>query len=291
MRTFFCRGSLISASILHCLISSSVWAQEGSSEYFDKIQTITTDFKKDIAALPAATSAASNNVDIVLSNAIVSLDFAAKSFKEGKTSLAVDAMSVVRGALSVSAPQVIPNRTNDELEKNLASMQGLELTALDIANVQEVFKALGEAEMQALPEMTGISDRLEQGGFDIESLNNALSPIGSDLSNAINSVSVDVSNIINAASAFDTSELSSALSGTSISEISRALGAAAAAVGASLQDAANAISASIAGGVGVDLDAAAQGLGYSNFSDAVDAYNAENGTNFTVNTAKSALGQ
>ena len=53
------------------------------------------------------------------------------------------------------------------------------------------------------------------------------------------------------------------------------------AVGSSLNDAAEAIAAAGAAGVSVDLEATAQGLGYGSFADAVSAYNAANGTNYT----------
>ena len=65
----------------------------------------------------------------------------------------------------------------------------------------------------------------------------------------------------------------------------------AASIGASLQDAADTIAAASAAGVSVDLEAAAAGLGYGSFADAVAAYNAEHGTNYTTETAKEALGQ
>jgi len=62
-------------------------------------------------------------------------------------------------------------------------------------------------------------------------------------------------------------------------------------LGASLQDAADTIAAASAAGVSVDLEAAAAGLGYGSFADAVAAYNAANGTSYTVDQAKEALGQ
>ena len=62
-------------------------------------------------------------------------------------------------------------------------------------------------------------------------------------------------------------------------------------LGASLQDVADTISQAAAIGVSTDLEAAAQGLGYGSFADAVAAYNAEHGTNYTVESAKEALGQ
>ena len=65
----------------------------------------------------------------------------------------------------------------------------------------------------------------------------------------------------------------------------------AAAANSSLQEVADTITAATAAGVSVDLEATAQGLGYGSFADAVSAYNAANGTNYTEAEAKEALGQ
>ena len=73
--------------------------------------------------------------------------------------------------------------------------------------------------------------------------------------------------------------------------LSRAAGAAMAAASYSLDQAAGEIANTISAGVSVDLDAAAQGLGHDDFAAAVDAYNAQYGTNYTVDSAKEALGQ
>lgn len=62
-------------------------------------------------------------------------------------------------------------------------------------------------------------------------------------------------------------------------------------LGADLQEVADTISQAAAVGVSTDLEAAAQGLGYSSFADAVAAYNKQYGTNYTVESAKEALGQ
>ena len=63
------------------------------------------------------------------------------------------------------------------------------------------------------------------------------------------------------------------------------------AASSSLQDVADTLRAAIGAGVSVDLEATAQGLGYSSFADAVNAYNAENGTNYTEEEAREALGE
>ncbi len=62
-------------------------------------------------------------------------------------------------------------------------------------------------------------------------------------------------------------------------------------LGADLQTVADSIYAAANVGVSTDLEAAAQGLGYSSFAAAVDAYNKQYGTNYTTETAKEALGQ
>jgi hypothetical protein len=65
----------------------------------------------------------------------------------------------------------------------------------------------------------------------------------------------------------------------------------AAATSSSLQEVADTITAATNAGVSVDLEATAQGMGYGSFADAVTAYNAEHGTNYTTDEAKAALGQ
>ena len=63
------------------------------------------------------------------------------------------------------------------------------------------------------------------------------------------------------------------------------------AASSSLQDVADTLRAAITSGVSVDLEATAQGLGYSSFADAVDAYNAEHGTSYTEQEARESLGE
>ncbi|MBT4951914.1 MAG: hypothetical protein HON34_08930 [Pelagibacteraceae bacterium] len=62
-------------------------------------------------------------------------------------------------------------------------------------------------------------------------------------------------------------------------------------LGTDLQTVADSIAQAAVVGVSTDLEAAAQGLGYGSFADAVAAYNAQYGTNYTVDSAKEALGQ
>ena len=87
----------------------------------------------------------------------------------------------------------------------------------------------------------------------------------------------------------DNVDIVNALQSGSISSFDA--GQIAAATSTSLQEAADTIRAATTAGVSVDLEATAQGLGYGSFADAVAAYNAHYGTNYTVEEAKESLGQ
>jgi hypothetical protein len=65
----------------------------------------------------------------------------------------------------------------------------------------------------------------------------------------------------------------------------------AASIGTELQTVAESIAQAATVGISTDLEAAASGLGYNSFSDAVAAYNAQYGTSYTEAQAKEALGQ
>ena len=67
-------------------------------------------------------------------------------------------------------------------------------------------------------------------------------------------------------------------------------GSIAASLGTDLQTVADSIALAASVGVSTDLEAAAQGLGYSSFADAVAAYNAQYGTNYTAEEAAKNLG-
>ena len=62
-------------------------------------------------------------------------------------------------------------------------------------------------------------------------------------------------------------------------------------LGTDLQTVADSIALAATVGVSTDLEAAASGLGYDSFADAVAAYNEQYGTNYTTESAKEALGQ
>ena len=87
----------------------------------------------------------------------------------------------------------------------------------------------------------------------------------------------------------DNVDIINALQSGSISSFDA--GKIAAAANSSLQEVADTIRAATTAGVSVNLEATAQGLGYSSFADAVAAYNEQHGTNYTVDEAKESLGQ
>ncbi len=61
-------------------------------------------------------------------------------------------------------------------------------------------------------------------------------------------------------------------------------------LGTDLQTVADSIALAASVGVSTDLEAAASGLGYDSFADAVSAYNAKYGTSYTTEEAAEALG-
>ena len=107
-----------------------------------------------------------------------------------------------------------------------------------------------------------------------------------DLANATHNANWSVEEYASAYQ-FNVDAINALASGTSSFDV----GQMAQSIGASLQDAADTIAAASAAGVSVDLEAAAAGLGYGSFADAVSAYNAAHGTSYTEAQAKEALGQ
>ncbi|MDA9672344.1 hypothetical protein N9U04_00450 [Alphaproteobacteria bacterium] len=153
-----------------------------------------------------------------------------------------------------------------------------------IANIQRKIISLGNSnvpdiisKLEAMPEI------------DLASLSSQISSSSQSISQAVGQAEVSVNQSL--------SETSNELSGvasqinSATQTLSFAAGAAMAAAALSLDDAAQRISNAVASGVAIDLNAASQGMGYSDFSSAVDAYNSQYGTSYTVDSAREALGQ
>ena len=125
--------------------------------------------------------------------------------------------------------------------------------------------------------------------IDLVALSSSLSDLNTDISNGVQQAETALGTVITDATG-DLADVSNQID-SATSTLSFAAGAAMAAAAYSLDEAATAISNTISAGVTVDLEAASQGLGYDDFSAAVDAYNQQYGTNYTVESAKDALGQ
>ena len=125
--------------------------------------------------------------------------------------------------------------------------------------------------------------------LDLVALSSSINIASTSILKNTDVVSNNLNDVTSNASAAITEAASQVESATTT--LSRAAGAAMAAASYSLDQAATEIANSISAGVSVDLDAAAQGLGHDSFASAVEAYNEQYGTSYTVDSAKEALGQ
>ena len=159
----------------------------------------------------------------------------------------------------------------DKSNSIMADIQG-KIISLSNSNVSEIISRFEE-----MPEI------------DLASLSSQLVSSSSSITEAVGQAEAS----INQSLADTTNELSgvAAQINSATQTLSFAAGAAMAAAALSLDDAAQRISNAVASGVAVDLNAASQGMGYSDFSAAVDAYNEQYGTSYTVDSARQALGQ
>jgi hypothetical protein len=129
------------------------------------------------------------------------------------------------------------------------------------------------SELESMPEidLIALSSSIENSTAELGKNISSLSENIEDVSNEVD----NVTNNINSLS----------------SSISFAVGSSIAIAASNLDQAAEMIANTISSGVAVDLEAASQGMGFDSFADAVNAYNEQYGTNYTVDSAKEALGQ
>ena len=125
--------------------------------------------------------------------------------------------------------------------------------------------------------------------LDLVSLSSSINKTSSSILKNTDIVADNLNEVTSSASSAISDAASQVESATTT--LSRAAGAAMAAASYSLDQAATEIANTISAGVSVDLDAAAQGLGHDSFAAAVEAYNEQYGTSYTVDSAKEALGQ
>ena len=125
--------------------------------------------------------------------------------------------------------------------------------------------------------------------LDLVSLSSSINKTSSSILKNTDIVADNLNEVTSSASSAISEAASQVESATTT--LSRAAGAAMAAASYSLDQAATEIANTISAGVSVDLDAAAQGLGHDSFAAAVEAYNEQYGTSYTVDSAREALGQ
>ena len=153
-----------------------------------------------------------------------------------------------------------------------------------LASAQEKIVKLSN---QSVSEM--ISELEQMPEIDLVQLSSAITFSSDEITSSAGELQNSVNSIITSSSDDLTNAANQINSATKT--LSHAAGVAMAAAAYSLDQAASAIANTISAGVAVDLEAAAQGLGFDDFASAVDAYNAEHGTSYTVDSAKDALGQ
>ena len=192
---------------------------------------------------------------------------------------------------------------------------GSNLSIADLANASYFLNSLNKRRIQKLKDLDKLSNKnnimskininiIDELKLEPLSLIKQLEKMPEldlvSLSSSINKTSSSilkntdiVADNLNEATSSASSAISEAASQveSATTTLSRAAGAAMAAASYSLDQAATEIANTISAGVSVDLDAAAQGLGHDSFAAAVEAYNEQYGTSYTVDSAKEALGQ
>ena len=130
-----------------------------------------------------------------------------------------------------------------------------------------------------------ISELESMPEIDLIGLSSSIEKTTSELGKNISSLSENIENASN-----EVDKMTEKINSVS-SSISFAVGASISIAASNLDQAAEMIANTISSGVAVDLEAASQGMGFDSFADAVNAYNEQYGTNYTVDSAKEALGQ
>ena len=206
-----------------------------------------------------------------------------------------------------------PQLTKLKFPKNF--LVGSNLSIADLANASYFLNSLNKRRIQKLKDLDKLSNKnnimskininiidelkleplslikqLEKmPELDLVSLSSSINKTSSSILKNTDIVSDNLNEVTSSASSVISEAASQVESATTT--LSRAAGAAMAAASYSLDQAATEIANTISAGVSVDLDAAAQGLGHDSFAAAVEAYNEQYGTSYTVDSAKEALGQ
>ena len=203
------------------------------------------------------------------------------------------------------------NSYNKEIPKQIMDREGNIIETLSEINIQDIKAQLALSELKELSdEFKNISDELNNSNLDIaETIQNSDFTVSLDKYDKFFMTYgyVDFNEYVGAWNdAWDENysrdelvglinEPQNLITSTMIDIVDTEglgfdAGALAASVGMELEEVATTIANAVAAEVAVDLEAISQGLGYSSFADAVAAYNAQYGTNYTEAEAKENLG-
>lgn len=220
-------------------------------------------------------------------------DFLEEDFPR-QTELKFPENFLVGSNLSVSDLANASYFLNSLQDNQLRKLKGIEDLSLADGNLSNINTKVIESIALNPSELINQLEAMPK--LDLVALSAGIDGASSTISKTTETVSSNIENATSSLSdavASSSNQLSQAASQiqSATQTLSHAAGAAMAAASYSLDQAASAIANTISAGVAVDLDSASQGLGYDNFAAAVDAYNSQYGTNYTVETAKDALGQ
>jgi len=199
----------------------------------------------------------------------------------------------------------------NEIPNEIVDSEGNIVEKLSIENIEDIKAQLALSEFQKLSnEFNNIAEDFKKNNFDIQDIINSSSfsvnldkydkffmTFGyNDFNEYVSAWNTswdrnfsreDLVNLINEP---QNADLSSAIDAVNTDGLGFDAGALAASVGMELAEVATTVANAVAADVAVDLEAVSKGLGYSSFADAVSAYNAAYGTNYSEDEAKEALG-
>ena len=206
---------------------------------------------------------------------------------------AADATAATQTFASVNLPALQMSSSGLRVAKAARATRGSQgsvfadaLTTAELSRVSEMVGNMADARQLTIVDASNVAERLASGGYDVAALQDSLQALDATIEDVVNAVGGDAANLGNIEDA-----LNDLLSDpSSLEALSFEAGQVIQAYGVDLQTVADAIADLLAAGVSVDLEALAEGAGFSSFADAVDAYNEAYGTNFSEQDALDALG-
>jgi len=156
----------------------------------DSIDNLISEMKVELEALPPATNELSFQIDGVIENVISMMEFASNALKKGDLPIVIDSLGLAKGSFNVAITK-LPNVTVMPSEKSISSLEGKGLTEIDVKNVMALMVNMAEIEKAALPELSGLIDRIENSGMDLANLNEALDSIGSSTEEVVKQIKHD----------------------------------------------------------------------------------------------------